>query len=886
MLTKTSAELTLFDTLSRLTLARAAKLLGAEGNRLIAAGGKYDIDIATQVEFDQQRFRLALSDSAVTLALSPLARDRLEWRCDACDVPCEHAGAAFSLVLEEKLALGLAGTPPERAPHESLTDNALVAQAIAERQERARTEKMRLNSLDPREIWTDYTLTNAASGKSYRVALRGWRPGESYCSCPDFRKNTLGTCKHILHALEKIRRQFPKSARSRPYRQREICVHLSYGKDLVLRILLPPRLDQATNAIVRPIRDKPITDLPDLLKRIRRIEAQGVPVTVYPDAEEYIQVRLLQLRIAATVADIRRNPKVHPLRTGLLKAEILPYQLDGIAFAAGAGRAILADDMGLGKTLQGIGVAELLARQTGIRRVLIVCPASVKSQWRSEIHRFSERKCQIVLGSAAERSAHYENECFFTICNYEQVLRDILPIERVKWDLIILDEGQRIKNWEAKTSQTIKSLRSSFALVLSGTPLENRLDDLFSIVEFIDDRRLGPAFRFFHRYRVTDENGKVLGYKDLDELRQKLKPVLLRRTRSAVMKDLPPRTTEVMRIAPTDEQAGIDVAQMQIVSTIIGKKYISEMDLLRLQKALLLARMNADSTYLVDKHPPGYSSKLERLHELLEELAAEEERKIVLFSEWTTMLTLIERQIKRLKLNSVRLDGSIPQSKRQQLVHQFQRDPACRVFLTTNAGSTGLNLQAANTVINVDLPWNPAVLEQRIARAHRMGQKRPVLVYLLVTESTIEEKLLATLSAKHHLALAALDMESDVREVALASGIEALKQRLEVLLGARAHAPVDETEKQRQQRDAERLVRRRRVAEAGGQLLAAAFTFLGEMIPQEKATNEAEHMARQFKARLNECMERDDEGRPRLTVTLPNEAALENLARSLAALLG
>ena len=886
MLTKTSAELTLFDTLSRLTLARAAKLLGAEGNRLIAAGGKYDIDIATQVEFDQQRFRLALSDSAVTLALSPLARDRLEWRCDACDVPCEHAGAAFSLVLEEKLALGLAGTPPERAPHESLTDNALVAQAIAERQERARTEKMRLNSLDPREIWTDYTLTNAASGKSYRVALRGWRPGESYCSCPDFRKNTLGTCKHILHALEKIRRQFPKSERSRPYRQREICVHLSYGKDLVLRILLPPRLDQVTSAIVRPIRDKPITDLPDLLKRIRRIEAQGVPVTVYPDAEEYIQVRLLQLRIAATVADIRRNPKVHPLRTGLLKAEILPYQLDGIAFAAGAGRAILADDMGLGKTLQGIGVAELLARQTGVRRVLIVCPASVKSQWRSEIHRFSERKCQIVLGSAAERSAHYENECFFTICNYEQVLRDILPIERVKWDLIILDEGQRIKNWEAKTSQTIKSLRSPFALVLSGTPLENRLDDLFSIVEFIDDRRLGPAFRFFHRYRVTDENGKVLGYKDLDELRQKLKPVLLRRTRSAVMKDLPPRTTEVMRIAPTDEQAGIDVAQMQIVSTIIGKKYISEMDLLRLQKALLLARMNADSTYLVDKHPPGCSSKLERLHELLEELAAEEERKIVLFSEWTTMLTLIERQIKRLKLNSVRLDGSIPQSKRQQLVHQFQRDPACRVFLTTNAGSTGLNLQAANTVINVDLPWNPAILEQRIARAHRMGQKRPVLVYLLVTESTIEEKLLATLSAKHHLALAALDMESDVREVALASGIEALKQRLEVLLGARAHAPVDETEKQRRQREAERLVRRRRVAEAGGQLVAAAFTFLGEMIPQEKATNEAEHMARQFKARLNECMERDDEGRPRLTVTLPNEAALENLARSLAALLG
>jgi len=885
MLTKASSELTLFDKLSRLSFNSAAKLLGREGNRLITAGGKYDVDIFTQVQLDRDRFRLTLGGSVVTLSLNAAVRDRLEWRCDTCEVPCEHAGAAFSLILEEKLALGLAGAPPDRRPVESLTEQALVAQAIAERKERARTEEMRLTSVNPDEIWTDYTLTNAASGKSYRIALRGWKPGESYCSCPDFRKNTLGTCKHILHALGKVRRQFPNLMRNRPYHRREISVHVSYGKEMELRMLVPPELDERASAIILPIRDRPITDLPDLLARVRRLEAQGIPLTVYPDAEEYIQTRLLQRRIATTSAEIRRNPASHPLRTTLLKAEILPYQLDGIAFAAGAGRAILADDMGLGKTLQGIGVAELLARDADIRKVLIVCPASVKSQWRSEILHFSERDCQIVLGSAEQRSAQYENRCFFTICNYEQVLRDILAIERAKWDLIILDEGQRIKNWEAKTTQTIKSLRSPFALVLSGTPLENRLDDLFSVVEFIDDRRLGPAFRFFNRHRVTDEKGKVLGYKDLDLLRERLKPVLLRRTRSAVIKDLPPRTTEIVRVAPTDEQAEIDAAQMHIVSTIVGKKYISEMDLLRLQKALLLARMNADSTFLVDKHPPGFSSKLERLEELLEELAAEQDRKIVLFSEWTTTLGLIEPQMKRLKLDYVRLDGSVPQKKRQQLVHQFQRDPKCRAFLATNAGSTGLNLQAANTVINVDLPWNPAVLEQRIGRAHRMGQKNPVQIYLLVTECTIEEKLLATLSAKHDLALAALDMESDVKEVELASGVEELKRRLEVLFGAKAHAPTDETERRRQQQEAEQLARRARVAEAGGQLLAAAFTFLSEMIPQRKPTNGAARMASDLKTRLNECLERDEQGRPRLIVTLPNEAALENLARSLAALL-
>jgi hypothetical protein len=177
------------------------------------------------------------------------------------------------------------------------------------------------------------------------------------------------------------------------------------------------------------------------------------------------------------------------------------------------------------------------------------------------------------------------------------------------------------------------------------------------------------------------------------------------------------------------------------------------------------------------------------------------------------------------------------------------------------------------------------MLEQRIARAHRMGQKSPVQVYLLVTEETIEEKLLGTLAAKHDLALAALDMDSDVREVALASGMEELKRRLEVLLGAKPHGAVDETEKQRQQQEAERLARRSRVAEAGGQLLAAAFTLLGEMIPQREPTNGGAQMAGELKARLDECLERDARGRPQLVVTLPNEAVLENLARTLASLL-
>ncbi|MHC5543071.1 DEAD/DEAH box helicase, partial [Singulisphaera rosea] len=430
-----------------------------------------------------------------------------------------------------------------------------------------------------------------------------------------------------------------------------------------------------------------------------------------------------------------------------------------------------------------------------MRRVLVICPASLKSQWRSEIHRFCDRDVQLVGGGMAERGEQYGGDCFFTVCNYEQVLRDILAIEKASWDLIILDEGQRIKNWESKTSRIVKSLRSRFALVLSGTPLENRLDDLYSVVEFIDALRLGPGFRFFNKHRVVDEKGKLLGYKNLADLRETLKPILLRRTRDSVKLELPPRTIEFVRIPPSDEQLELHRNHMRIVASITAKHFITEMDLLRLQKALLMCRMVADSTVLLDKELPGYSTKLARLDELFERLSAEDGRKVIVFSEWTTMLDLIEPLLKKRGMGFVRLDGSVPQKQRAELVQRFQANPECMLFLATNAGSTGLNLQAANTVINVDLPWNPAVLEQRIARAHRMGQTQPVQVFVLVTEQSIEENLLGTIAAKKDLALAALDAESDVDEVALSSGLQELKARLEILLGARPEAPVDESVK-------------------------------------------------------------------------------------------
>jgi len=879
------------DRLGQLTYRAACRLMGDDGESRLRQGGRFEINVPEDVYLGGDTFRVTVADrelspprANVTIVEMTNKPKGLHLHCDRCDFRCDHVAAALGLVLDEKLTLGLSAPPDPAEPIEHLTEEELWARALADRQARAQNEKMSLRSLNPDEPWTDYTITSGQSGKSYRVSLRGFEPGQSYCSCPDFRTNHLGTCKHVIHALGKIKKRFPKKTLEEPYRRKNLSLRLDYGQQLGLRFNLPHRLDAGAEEILGSLRDTTFDDVDAAVACLKALERSGYPVHVYPDAEEFIEQRLVEQRLTQAAAEIRSNPAKHPLRHDLLHTELLPYQLDGIAFAVGAGRAVLADDMGLGKTIQGIGVAELLARLADIQRVLIVCPASLKSQWRSEIGRFSSRTAQVVLGSAEERVGHYESDTFFTISNYEQVLRDYAIIERVGWDLIILDEGQRIKNWESKTSQLVKSLKSPFALVLSGTPLENRLEELYTVVSFIDERRLGPAYRFFHRHRVVDERGRVEGYRNLDQLRETLKPIMLRRTRSSVMQELPERSTEIVRIPPTEEQLQMSEEYEKQAAQIAAKRYLTEMDLLRLQKCLLMARMASNSTYLVDKEEPAYSSKLERLRELLDQLADEGDRKLVLFSEWTTMLGLVEPVVAGAGIDFVRLDGKVPQKKRQQLVHRFQNDPNCRAILMSNAGSTGLNLQAANTVINVDLPWNPAVLEQRIARAHRMGQQRPVQVYLLVTEKTIEERLLGTLSAKHDLAMAALDVNSDVSEVELRSGMDELKRRLERLLGQKPAAPLDVSQQRAVEAESREIaLRRDKVAAAGGELLGAAVKLVGELIDTAEVPDA--EIVNRVRAGLDDCIERDGDGQLQVRFTLPGDDALDGLATTLAKLL-
>ena len=634
----------------------------------------------------------------------------------------------------------------------------LVEEQIAERQQRARKEAFRIQGRG-RGVFGDYQVFSPASKRHYRVALRGVGLFDNYCACPDYAVNTLGTCKHIEAVLLHLRARVGGKLEKLRYRRRHSTIFLDYRDEPRVRIALPAEASAELLALRDEFFDREgylktelMTRVASALARLRGIDEK---VVIYGDAIEWIERETATAEgLADEARDLRLLDRGKLPLDDLLKVPLYPFQMRGVLFAASRGRTILADDMGLGKTIQAIGTAEMLARRRGIGRVLVICPASVKHQWLTEIERFSTRSAVVIDGAPEQRRALYQSDAFIKIVNYELVRRDLQQVSALLPELIVLDEAQRIRNWESATARTIKLLRSRYALVLTGTPLENKLEELYSVVQFVDGRRLGPAFRFLSEHRQINEKGKLVGYRNLDRVRQKLAPILLRRRRDQVLKDLPPRTDKIYRVALSAAQSEYYGDQQTILAALVRKLerqgLLSPLDQQRLLCAIQNLRMICDSTFLFDKQTQ-VSPKLEELKEILRELVVEEERKVVIFSEWEKMNQQVGALLDKMKIGYVSLHGGIPTRRRGQLIAKFRDQPEVKVFLSTDAGGVGINLQAASAVINVEPPWNPARLEQRIARVHRMGQVRPVLAIHLLTENSIEERVWETIRLKKEL---------------------------------------------------------------------------------------------------------------------------------------
>jgi SNF2 family DNA or RNA helicase len=657
------------------------------------------------------------------------------------------------------------------------------------RRKRAASEQYRIQNLGRNRIFSDYQVTNPATGGQYRVSIRGFEVGDNACTCPDFRTNTLGTCKHIEAVLAALSQEAPATIRQRKAAVTQPEVYLSYGEQLRLGIHLPPRhSDQLRDLAARFFDGKGLwKDGDDYAALVEAVNGVPEQVTLLSDAMEHIDRETERREMARREQELLLQLEAGQLDLDLLRVPLYPYQTRGALFLAYRGRSILGDDMGLGKTAQTLAAVEILARERGVERVLVVAPASVKYQWEGEIRKFTGRPVQVIDGPTKARRALYGQPTFYRLVNYEVVLRDLEALNAWQPDLIVLDEAQRIKNWESKISRAVKKLRSRYAIVLTGTPLENKLEELYSIVQFVDDRRLGPAFQFLHDHRVIDEAGKLVGYRNLDRIREKLEPILLRRTRQDVLSQLPARTDSTVFVELSDPQKGPYADQQTTLARLLAKKYLTEIDRRRILCCLANLRMLCDSTFLLDK-TTNVSPKLDEFAELMRELAAEGGHKVVVFSQWELMLRKAAEVLDRLGIGYATLHGGVPGRERRALMERFRDDPPCKVFLSTDAGGTGLNLQAADTVINLEVPWNPAVLEQRIARVHRLGQHRPVRAIHLVTRGTIEERVLKTLELKRSLFAGVFAGTAD--EVSLeALGQRAFLDTVRTLIGEEAPPP-------------------------------------------------------------------------------------------------
>ncbi|MBW2463496.1 MAG: DEAD/DEAH box helicase [Deltaproteobacteria bacterium] len=448
-------------------------------------------------------------------------------------------------------------------------------------------------------------------------------------------------------------------------------------------------------------------------------------------------------RLRALAHDFEGMPRAD-LPDGF-QGELRAYQRDGVdwlSFLSEAGLgALLADDMGLGKTVQAICVLDSPS--------LVVCPSSVIHAWQDELERFRPG-LSVHRYHAANR--RLDEEADVTLTTYAILRRDIAILEEREWSTVVLDEAQHIKNPSSQVAQAACKLPARFRIALTGTPIENRLEDLWSQLHFLNPGLLGGLSDFRERYArpIADGDAEVTA-----RLRQRVRPFVTRRLKREVESELPARTDVILHCnLSEDERAAYDAVRAATREEVV-RQLAKGQGVLQALEALLRLRQAACHTGLLPGHEAPTSSKVALLLETLEGALAEGHRALV-FSQWTSLLDRVEPHLEAASIAFSRLDGST--RNRGDVVRNFQSDEGPPVMLISlKAGGTGLTLTRADHVFLLDPWWNPAVEDQAADRIHRIGQEHPVLVHRLVAEDTVEESLLRLQERKRTLSSSVLD---------------------------------------------------------------------------------------------------------------------------------
>ena len=442
------------------------------------------------------------------------------------------------------------------------------------------------------------------------------------------------------------------------------------------------------------------------------------------------------------------------------QGELRAYQQRGLAWLQFLRQTrlggILADDMGLGKTVQLLALLALQAQENPDHEpVLIVCPASVLPNWRRECRKFTPHlKIAVMHGADRHEDKHHIETADILLTTYTLLWRDQTFYEQVPLSILILDEAQAVKNPKSRGNRVAAALKAHLKLAVTGTPCENHLGDLWALFHIVQPGFLGGEkdFRTHYRKPIEQENRTALHR----ALQNRIRPLLLRRTKDLVAKDLPPKTEITVTIplseVQTDQYQTIRSAMSEKIQTEMAAKGLARSRFTILDAMLKLRQTCCDPRLLQPKHPytlPDDSAKLAHLMEMIPELI-DEGRRILLFSQFTSMLDLIKPELAKRKIPFVEIRGDT--RDRDTPVQRFQNGEIPLFLISLKAGGSGLNLTAADTVIHYDPWWNPAVEAQATDRAHRIGQDKPVFVYKLITEGTLENTILEMQNEKRKLA--------------------------------------------------------------------------------------------------------------------------------------
>lgn len=624
------------------------------------------------------------------------------------------------------------------------TRDGMIQRVLKERKQRALTANYSFVLAD--NIYGEHTLINE-NGKSYKITLRDFENETGYIDSIDLRTNKLGTTKHIMWLFERLKQE-PELLDGLENHYPFIEIFLDPANEYKITWFYPHEMKPAIKNLLdkyfgnsHVLADNKIIEFDEFINKAKNITG----IVIRQDVEELVKLtsehqQLLQLADKTQINFSNLRTKLHP------------YQEDGIRFATYRKGTIIADEFGLGKNIQAIGTAIAKKQILGFQKTLIICAASLKEKWFHEISAATNEKAFIVSGNQSARIKEYKQEdSFFYIISYEIAVIDSQLLSSVDFDLVILDDTQKIKNYQNKSTNAIKAIKRKHSLVLTDSPIDDKLIDLYSIVGFVDPYFLTPLWEFSYQHCLFDstEKDKITGYYNLSALKKKVESILLRRHKHEVIKQLP-NINEVnipIRMHPVQIQFYNRFAHN--LRLLIHKKTISQVEIKKILHQMNNLRMVCNSTHLVDSDNI-ISPKLTELRDLLtNRISINKTTKIICFSEWHSMNKQIANILRQENIPFIEVNSSLSPKNRLKLLDKY-RNENYNILLTSDFITKELESIKPDFVINFEVPWNPEKRNNRIGQIDSISKSQDTLTIInLITEHSIETNIASGKLQKH-----------------------------------------------------------------------------------------------------------------------------------------